>query len=368
MAERCRPSPGTPIDDLDTPCLILDMVALEHNMNVVADFYRDRTCKMRPHVKNHKSPLIAHMQIRAGGTVGGVCAAKVSEAEAMVQGGISDVFITNQVVTRDKIARLCALAGQADMKVACDNPQNVRDLSAGAQAAGTTLGVIIEVETGLHRCGVQSPGQGVELARLIRTLPGLAFRGVMSHQVLPPDAPRDRETRYTEGRRMIQICLDVKDAIEAAGIPVEVVSTGESWSYDVAGDTPGVTEVQGGSYLLMETSYRYMSEFQHAGKVLASVISTPRPGVAIGDAGMEAMGLIKGVPEVEGMPGVTVKSLDAQSTILQLEGDAKLGIGDKFTLLPSQQDAMISRWDQYIAVRNGKVEAVWDIPGRGRHS
>ena len=95
-----RPPPGTPIDELDTPCLIIDMDALEHNMQVVADFYRDRACKLRPHVKNHKTPIIAHMQIRTGGTVGGVCASKVAEAEVMVQGGISNVFITNQIVTR----------------------------------------------------------------------------------------------------------------------------------------------------------------------------------------------------------------------------------------------------------------------------
>ena len=368
MAERYTPSPGTPVEELDTPCLILDMDALESNMRVVADFYKDRTCKMRPHVKNHKSPVLAHMQIRMGGTVGGVCAAKVSEAEVMVQGGIPDVFITNQLVTRDKIARLCALARQADMKVGCDDPANARDLSDGAQTAGVTLGVIIEVETQMHRCGVQTPEQGIELARLISSLPGLNFRGVMSHQTLGADDPKDRETRFTEGRRMIQRCLDVKDAIVAAGIPVEIVSTGESWTYDVAGDIPGVTEVQGGTYQIMETSYRYMSEFQHAGKVLATVISTPRPGVAIGDAGFESLGYIKGAPGVDGMPGVTVKSMDAQSAVLQLDGGVQLEIGDKVTLLPSQQDAMVSRWDQFVAVRNGKVEAVWDIAARGRHN
>jgi 3-hydroxy-D-aspartate aldolase len=368
MTERYRPSPGTPIEELDTPCLILDMDALESNMRVISDFYKDRTCKMRPHVKNHKSPVLAHMQMRMGGTVGGVCAAKVSEAEVMVQGGVDDVFITSEVVTRDKIDRLCALARQANMKVACDHEQNARDLSDGAQTAGVILGVIIEVETQMRRCGVQSPDQGVELARLVTDLPGLDFRGVMSHQTLGADDPKDRETRYTEGRRMIQTCLDVKDAIVAAGIPVEIVSTGESWTYDVAGDTPGVTEVQGGTYQIMETAYRYMSEFEHAGKVLSTIISTPRPGVAVGDAGMEVMGHIKGVPGVDGMEGVTVKSMDALSSVLQVEGDSRLEVGDKVTLLPSQQDAMVSRWDQYVAVRNGKVEAVWDIPARGRHN
>ena len=361
-----RPPPGTPIDELDTPCLIIDMDALEHNMQVVADFYRDRACKLRPHVKNHKTPIIAHMQIRTGGTVGGVCASKVAEAEVMVQGGISNVFITNQIVTRDKIARLCSLARRAEMIVACDDPRNARDLSEGAQAASTTLGVIIEVDTGMGRCGVRSPEQGAELARLVHGLPGLRFRGVMSHQVVGGNP--DRETRLIEGRRMIQLCLDARDAIEAAGIPVEIVSSGESWTYDVAGDIPGVTEVQGGTYLLMDTSYRYMSEFQNAAKVLGTVISTPRAGIAIGDAGLEAMGNIRGLPTVVGTPGVAVKSLDAQHAVLELEGYARLGIGDSFTLLAAQQDAMVSRWDRFIAVRGRVVEAVWDIPGRGCHN
>ena len=366
MGQRNTPSAGMPLEELDTPCLILDLDALEHNMQVMADFYRDRPCKLRPHVKNHRSPLIAQMQIRTGGTIGGVCAAKVAEAEVMVEGGITDVFITSEIVTKDKISRLCELACRAQIAVACDDPRNARDLSEGAQAAKANLGIIIEVETGLRRCGVQSAQEGVELARLIQSLEGLEFRGVMSHQVIA--GRPDRETRFIEGRRMVQLCLNARDAIEAAGIPVEVVSSGESWTYDVAGDIPGVTEVQGGSYIIMDTSYRYMTEFEHAGKVLGTVISTPRPGLAIGDAGLEALGNIKGLPSVEGMPGVTVKGLHTQKTILQIDENSKLSIGDKFFLLPAQQDAMVSRWDRYIAVRRGKVEAVWDIPGRGCHN
>ena len=366
MEDRYRPPVGTPVDDLDTPCLILDLDALEHNINVMSEFYQDRPCKLRGHVKNHRSPIIAHMQIRAGGTVGGVCASKVSEAEVMVEGGIENVFITNQIVTKDKIARLCSLAGRAEMLVACDDPRNANDLSSGAQATGATLGVIIEVETSLHRCGIRSPEQGVELARHIQTLPGLQFRGIMSHQTV--QGSPDRETRFTEGHRAIQKCLNVRYAIEEAGIPVEIVSSGETWTYDVAGDIPGVTEVQGGSYIQHDTHYSYMGEFRYAAKMLCTVVSAPRPGVAIGDAGLEAIGNIRGLPTVEGLPGVTVKDLDSQQTMLQLEGNARLDVGDKFTLLPGQQDAMVSRWDRYIAVRSGVVEGVWDIPGRGCHN
>ena len=137
--EHYRPAPGTLLKDLDTPCLLVDLDAVEHNFRLIADTYRDTVCKMRTHVKNLKSPILAHMQIRAGGTVGGVCAAKVAEAEVMVEGGITDVLIANEVVARDKIVRLCSLAKRADMKVGIDNAQNLRELSEVAQAQGVTL-------------------------------------------------------------------------------------------------------------------------------------------------------------------------------------------------------------------------------------
>ncbi|MEE9198525.1 MAG: alanine racemase, partial [Dehalococcoidia bacterium] len=238
---------------------------MEHNFRVVAEAYRDTACKMRPHAKNIKSPVIEHMQIRAGGTVGGVCTAKVAEAEVMVEGGIHDIFIPNQIVTRDKITRLCALARQANMMVAVDDSRNLRELSDVAQARGVTIGVLIEVNTSMDRAGVRDAQQGVELARLAVQLPGVAFKGVMSHQTLP--GKPDRETRFLEGRKYIQICLDVKEAIEAAGIPVEVVSTGETFSYDVAATIPGVTEVEGGTYALMSHPFDYMTDFRIAARV-----------------------------------------------------------------------------------------------------
>ncbi|MCI0895067.1 MAG: alanine racemase [Chloroflexi bacterium] len=366
MNQHYRPMAGTPVSELDTPCLILDMDALDHNMDVIANYYAGRSSKLRPHSKNHKTPALAHRQMRRGGTVGGVCAAKVSEAEVMVHGGIPSVFITSEVVAPLKIDRLCTLSQQAEMLVACDDPSNAADLSQAAVAQRVNLGVVVEIETGLRRCGVQDIEQGVALAKTIHSLPGLTFKGIMSHQVIP-EMP-EREDRVTEGYRVIQGVIDVKDAIEAAGIPVEIVSTGETWSYDVAGEIPGVTEVQGGSYLVMETGYGYMTDFHYAGKVLTTVISTPRLGVAVGDAGQKAIATLRGLPEVDDRPGVTVESMDPDRVIFRLDQGAKVSVGDQLTLIPSQQDATVSRWDRFIGVRDGKVEVVWDIQARGCHS
>ncbi len=359
-----RPQVGTPIQDLDTPCLLVDLNALDNNFRVIGKTYKNTTCKMRQHSKNIKSPVVAQKQIRAGGTVGGVCTAKVSEAEVMFHGGIYDILIANQVATKDKMARLSALAKQGDVKVAVDNLRNLQEISEVAQAHNTTIGALIEVDTSLHRAGIRRIEQGVQLAKLAVELPGITFKGVMSHQVL--SGRTDRETRITEGRKYLQMCLDVKDAIEAAGIPVEVVSTGETWTYDIAPGVRGVTEVQGGTYALMSTQYAFMEEFKIAAKVLATVISTPGPKVAIGDVGYKALASPGGIlPTLEAATGVWVDSLQGDHIVLRCEGSMPLNIGDQFLLQPGHQDSLVNRWDHFIAVRNGLVEVVWDIPGRG---
>ena len=363
MPKLYRPTPGTPIEELETPCLILDLDALEHNIGVIARLYQDAGCKLRPHVKNHKSPQIAHMQLRAGGTVGGVCAAKLSEAEVMVHAGIPNVLIANQVVGREKLARLASLALRAEMLVACDDSQNANDVSGAATAAGAEIGVLVEVNTSMARAGTRSQKEAVALAQHISRLPGLRFRGIMSHQVI--DGAPDRETRFTKGRDDMQVVLDVKAAIESAGLPVETVSTGETWSYDVAVTVPGVTEVQAGSYILLDTSYAYMTEFCIAAKVLGTVTSVPRPGFAIGDVSIEAMASPKGLPWVETPAGVRVTRLNYEQAFLEFDEGADVKTGDRYTLLPAQEDMMVNRWDQYIAVRNGRVEDVWEIAARG---
>ncbi len=361
-----RPAVGTPISDLDTPCLLVDLDALENNMAVVAETYRGTACKMRQHTKNIKSPRIANMQIQAGGTLNGVCTAKLSEAEVMVEGGITDVLIPNQIVTREKLARLAALARQGDVKVTVDNAENVETISEVAAENGVEIGVLIEVDTQMRRGGVRSPEHGVVLAKLARELPGVRFRGVMSHQSAGGRPDADERLRIAEEH--IGICLEVKDAIEAEGIPVEMVSSGETFSYAAATLIPGVTEVEGGSYALMGNTYGYLDEFQIANKVLSTIVSVPRPDVGIGDVGMKALSTAAVTnATIEGIPGVTIEEVQDEHIVLRSDGSAPLKVGRQFMLLPGYQDHLINRFDQYIAVRGGAVEQVWDIPGRGCH-
>ncbi len=360
------PTPGTPIADLETPALLIDLDALEHNYGHIASLYSDTVCKMREHAKNVKTPAVLRKQIEAGGTMGGVCAAKVSEAEVMVEGGITDILITSQAVTEDKIARICSMARSADVKVAVEDSRNVELISDISQGAGTEVGLVIEVNTSMNRAGIRGPDEGIALARMANDLPGVTFRGVMSHQSITGDP--DRETRFEEGRRWMQQCIDAKRAIEDAGYPVEIVSTGETFTIDVAPEMPEVTEVQGGTYALMNTGSTYMEDFQFAGKILSTVVSCPDSNTAIGDVGYRALAAPGGVlPSVEGIPDVTVDSLEPDHIVLKSSGPMPLDVGDQFLLLSAQQDIMVNRWDQFIGIRNGVVEDVWPILARGCH-
>ncbi len=368
--DQYRPPVGTPIGELDTPCLLLDMDALEHNFQHIADTYRDTDVKIREHTKNIKSPLLAHMQIRAGGSMGGVCTAKVAEAEVMVESGIPDVLIANEIVTDDKIARVAALAKRATVTIGIDSEENLRDISRIACQQGSIVGVSVEVDTNMGRAGVRSVEAGVHLARVASGMPGIKFMGVMSHSAVRV-APKDEEERISNAIKYYRQTMDLAEAIRAEGIEVEMVSAGETYSYDMAAQVPGITDVEGGSYALMSTSMPYMeSHFQYAGKVLGTVVSTPRPGIAIGDVGYRAIGssLSKHDPEVEGVPGVKFVSLGDELCVLNSEGEMPLKVGDQFQMRSSQQDLTVNRYDNFIAVRNGVVEEVISIPSRGCHN
>lgn len=358
---------GTPILELDTPVLLVDLDALEHNIGVIARHYTDRDAdraiRLRPHGKNHKAPEILEMQVAAGGTVGGVCAAKVSEAEVFVDAGAGNVLVANQVVDPAKIRRLVALAGRVETTVAVDSGEQVALLARGAESSGTPLGVVIEVDTMMGRAGVRSVEQAVTLARRVVATPGLRFRGVMSHQVLR--GPADRAGRFSEGGRYIERALAAKRAIEDAGIDVDIVSTGESWTYDVAATYPEVTEIEGGTYVFMEVPYAYMREFRFALRVMGRVVERPDTRTAIGDVPIDAIGAPNGLPTLEGPDGVTVTGIDHHGVVLSGNADLPLGIGDPFFLLTHQQDVTVNRWDRFVGVRDGRVEKIIEAPARG---
>lgn len=359
---------GTPVEELDTPALVVDLDALEQNIEVLHSFFRQHEAKVRPHVGVHRCPAIAHKQLAAGGTVGGISVTTVGEAEAFAQSGFSDICVANEIVTPQKISRLCGLARATRITVAADNPPNVQDLSEAAQSSGVTLHVLVDIHTGLDRCGVEPGGAAVHLARSISKARSLRFAGLMTYEgAILKDDPKEAEA---ESRRWIQLVLDTRELVEKDGLAVEVVSVGGTHNYEIAGAMTGVTEVPAGAYALMDYRYRRgRPQFKPAARVMATVISRPEAGLALLDTGQKAIGVDTGVPMVEDLPGATLTRMSAEHGFLELAGEARdqVDLGANVWLTPWDIGNCVNVYDYISAVRGGVLEAVWAVTARGRY-
>ncbi len=357
------PLPGTPLEEIDTPALVVDLDAAEHNVKALQDWCDDNDVHARPHVKTHKSPYWALKQVRAGAI--GVCAAKVGEAEAMVAGGVEDILVANEVVGPVKIPRLAALAHRARIGVIVDDPANVKDLSAEAVRTGVELGVLVDVNIKINRTGVEPGEPTVELVRKVADAPGLRFDGLMGYEghVTPEDQAQTDAVAQWLGKLETAII-----ATEEAGYPVKVVSGAGTSTYRASGSHERYTEVQCGTYVFMDGAYGPESpEFTTALTVIAQVMSKPVRERAIIDVGLKSMSVDSGPPVVQGRPGASLSRLAEEHGILTVEGEAEnMKVGDRVSLLPMHGDTTINLHSHYFCVRNGVVEDVVPIAARGR--
>lgn len=377
---------GTPVTDIDTPALVVDLATMELNIEVMHSYFRQASAKLRPHVAGHQCPQIAHSQLEAGGTVGGVSVNTVGEAEVFSESGINNIVVASQVVTPAKIRRLCSVAQRSRIGVAVDNSKNVDDLAEAAQAAGVTLEAYLELDVGRESSGVAAGQPALDLARQISKLGGLHLGGLMAIPPAPvspvPGSPgpgskeEGGEKIYPshvelrrEAVRILQPVLDTKSSMDSDGLRVPNVSVGGTWLYDIAVEMPGITEVQAGTYALMDyNSCQLRGEFSQAAKVLAQVISHPVEGTAILDAGHKATGPDLGIPILEGMLGATATRFSAEHGTLELNGEAaaQYNPGDKAWLLPYHLGLCLNQYDYIRAVRDGKLEGFWLMSGRGQ--
>jgi D-serine deaminase-like pyridoxal phosphate-dependent protein len=363
---RKQPPSGVPVDQIDTPALLVDLEALERNIQKMADFFGGRPAALRPHSKTHKCPEIALRQLRAGAI--GITCAKVGEAEVMAEAGITDLLIANQVTGTIKIDRLTELARRCDMMVAVDDPANVGALSGACRAKGVTLRVLVEVNIGMGRCGVAPGGAAVELARAVSQAPNLQFLGLMAyegHLVLVKD-PQERERRVREAFGLLR---DTADQLAAAGLPVEIVSGGGTGTYDVTSDCPPVTEVQAGSYVFMDSTYGGVRpEFEPSLTVLATVVSRTTPGQVVVDAGLKAMTTELGLPRPLEAEGASVRHLSEEHGVLDLSAPEAVSWrpGDQVRFLPSHCCTTVNLYDFLYVIQDGRLVEVWPIAARGR--
>src|SRR5262245_26014243 len=361
------------IQELPTPALLIDLDIFEHNLQALASYMKSRSVTFRPHAKAHKSPAIGKLQLASGAT--GLCAAKLGEADVLVRGGIKDVLITAEVVGPLKIQRLMGLlAVTPDVKAVVDSEQNAIDLSTAALASKRKLKVAIDVNVGQNRTGLSTPEDVVALAQIIAKQKGLDLIGLQGY------GGNNQHVMGFENRKAREVASNEKvvaarHALEKAGFAVQMVSVGGTGSYNIDADFPGVTEIQPGSYVFMDSHYNKIggrdqpdfSEFGNSLSVLTTVISRAVSGRAIVDAGGKALSTDESVPEPIGITGATYGVAGDEYGALRLENPSRdLKVGDQLQITPGHCDTTVNLHNVFFAVRKGVVEHVWPIEGRGR--
>ena len=357
---------------------MIDIEIAEKNIETMRKFLATKKPKLRAHTKIHKSPFLAHMQI-AGGSSGITCA-KLGEAEIMAQSGISDILIANEIVGRHKTQRLANLAKYCDLKVAVDDLDNAEDISSAASKAGSQVGLVVDVNLStrgsfgeknlggmLNRCGLPPGKRAADLAEAISKLSSVRFRGIMGYEGGLPDYPTSEQSNSV-ARESIELLVKTRDAIEDLGIDVGIVSCGSSTSYRVASDVPGITELQAGSYILMDTyHHKYSPEFDYALWVEAQVISLPNPHRAILDAGGTAISGDAGLPALRvARDGLKVVELNAEHIHVEMNPADQLIRGDRMEIVPSNIDTTTCLHDNYVITRKEEVEMLVPVAARGK--
>ena len=353
---------GRPMAELTTPALLLDLGTLRANLDLMEAGMRDAPARLRAHVKVHKSPHIARMQVEHGAI--GVGCATVWEAIVMARAGISDVFVINEVVGEEKARALALLAREADVKGAVDDAAQVDELSAAAVKAGSTIGVLIDVDEGMHRCGVTSSDEAQPLARRIAASPGLRFIGLTGYEG-HCSLEFDETKRHAMARDAMGLLTGIATDLAAAGMPCQIVSAAGTGTWGVTSRYPGVTEIQPGSYATMDGHHRGLDpRFGRAVTVLASVISR-RPDRIVLDAGSKTVGASHGV-----LKGWDLEKyrFDEEHSIFLADASVALTTGDKVEILCNYTPFAISYFEAYHVLEDGKVVDVWPVMPRGPES
>jgi D-serine deaminase-like pyridoxal phosphate-dependent protein len=357
---------GRPVAELDTPVLLVDLPALEGNIAGIAAAVRERGAAWRPHVKCHKTPAIAHQQLAAGAL--GVACAKLGEAEVLAAAGIRDIMVANQIVGPIKTRRLAALCRHADVIVAVDDATNVAELDATAREHGVQPRVVVEVDTGMGRCGTAPGADSVALARTVAACDALRFAGFMAWEGQAMGVT-ENAARPAVIRTAVDALTGTARAAQDVGLPVEIVSCGGTGTYLISAGMPGVTEVQAGGGIFGDPVYREMGvPVAPALTLLTQVVSRPTPTRVVLDAGRKQIDPSFAPPVPRGIGGVTSLALHIEHAILELdEPSATPRLGERVELEVGFCDRAIHLHEHLYGIRDGLVETVWPVAARGKH-
>jgi D-serine deaminase-like pyridoxal phosphate-dependent protein len=361
IAQEYKHAIGHKRGELITPALILDLDVARRNIQFMAERLGSLGVNLRPHIKAHKCPELARRQIQAGAI--GICTATVWEAIVMSRAGIEDVYIANEVCGREKISALAREAGRGHLGVAVDDPGNATDLSDALCSAGSTLDVLIEVDVGMGRGGVRSPQEAVELARCVSRLPGLRLRGIQAyegHCMLESD----RAIRMRKAAEAMDLAAKALEQLTSAGFPCDVVSAGGTGTYDITGADKRVTEIQAGSYILMDNFHGgLVPGFSRSLTVLATVVIQHGSTIVL-DAGLKSIGVDEALPTMVPYPFYRAE-FHEEHALFSIDDRSALRRGDTVELIPGYAPTTVNLYDAFHVVEDGIVTDIWPIAPRG---
>lgn len=368
--------PGMPLSEVDTPALLIDLDAFERNLKRMADAVGKAGVRLRSHAKTHKSPIIGQKQIALGAV--GLCCQKVSEAAVMIEGGVRDVLVSNEVIGARKLDRLAALSRQARVIGCVDNPVGVASMAAAAERNGTRIDVIVEINVGASRCGVDPGEPAVELAQAIAREKHLRFAGLQAYQ------GRAQHFRTIEERRAaideaIARTKHTVQALKGAGLSCDIIGGAGTGTFELEAASGIYNELQCGSYIFMDADYARNKRadggpydtFEHSLFVYATVMSMTQADRAVIDAGLKTFTFESGPPEAVGFAGaVYERPSDEHGNLNLAQSNTRPGLGDKVRLIPGHCDPTVNLHDWYVGIRGMEgaapvVESVWPVAARG---
>jgi D-serine deaminase-like pyridoxal phosphate-dependent protein len=357
---------GAMKSELDTPALLIDLDLMEKNIETMSAYFKTIPAELRPHEKTHKCPIIAHKQIEAGAI--GITCAKLGEAEVMVEAGIKNVLVANQVVGEPKVSRLVNLSKHSDVIVAVDSLWNVKHIAESARKKGVKINVLIEVDVGNNRCG-RTPGQDtLEFAHELVKYDTLNLKGLLGYEGFCQNIQLLEERREKAHGAMKQL-IETRDLLLDAGYNMEIISAGGTGTHMITGKYPGITEVEAGSYVFMDAKYATvegLEKYEKALTILTTVISIPRPGVAICDAGLKTVTVEHGLPPVKGIKDVEYERPSEEHGRLKIEHDSPIRAGDKIELYATHCCTNTNLYNEFHCIRDEELEAIWKISARGK--
>ncbi len=364
--------PGMREDEVDTPALLVELDDFEANIDTMARLLEPTGVRLRAHAKTHKSPVIAHLQAARGAV--GQCVQKVAEAEVLAWGGVKDILVSNEVVGAAKLARLAALARIARIAVCVDHADQVDALGRAAEDGGVRLSVLVEIDAGAGRCGVASGDAALALAQRVAALPFLDFGGIQAYQ-----GSAQHKRTFAERAAAIDFATDAArqtvELLASNGLPCPIVGGGGTGTFGFEAATGVYTEIQAGSYIFMDADYARnldasgatRSPFRQSLFVLSTVMSTPRPGVAVLDAGHKAVAVDSGLPLLWNRPGLVYTGSSDEHGKLEYDSACVVAprLGEKLRLVPGHCDPTVDHYDWYVGIRRGRVECLWPVAARG---